>query len=116
MLGFQLFSEAVSLGALNLHSKTPRPVDQESEDVGSGVAAYASLALANAQKQGQLYEAVASRDLIGQAKEIHLERDKISGHEAFLLLTKVSSKTNTKLREVAEGFARTGVLPSTITD
>ena len=36
MLGFQLFSEAVSLGALNLHSKTPRPVDQESEDVEIG--------------------------------------------------------------------------------
>ncbi|AZU01636.1 GAF and ANTAR domain-containing protein [Brevibacterium linens ATCC 9172] len=116
MLGFQLFREAEGLGALNLYSKTPRPFDQESEDIGRGVAAYASLALANAQKQGQLYEAKASRDLIGQDKGIHLERDKISGHGAFLLLTKVSSKSNTKLREVAEGFVGTGVRPSTITD
>lgn len=45
-----------------------------------------------------------------------VERHKISEHEAFLLLTKVSSKSDTKLREVAEGFVGTGVLPSTITD
>ncbi|UVI37945.1 GAF domain-containing protein [Brevibacterium spongiae] len=54
MLAFQLFVEVDSLGALNLYSKTPRAFDQESEDIGSGVAAHASLALANAQKQGQL--------------------------------------------------------------
>ncbi|WP_248278967.1 GAF and ANTAR domain-containing protein [Brevibacterium sp. 'Marine'] len=116
MLAFQLFVETDSLGALNLYSKTPRAFDQESEDIGSGVAAHASLALANAQKQGQLYEAVASRDLIGQAKGILMERHKISEHEAFLLLTKVSSKTNTKLREVAEEFVRTGALPGMVTD
>lgn len=116
MLAFQLFVEVDSLGALNLYSKTPAAFDQGAEDIASGVAAHASLALANAQKQGQLYEAVASRDLIGQAKGILMERHKISEHEAFLLLTKVSSKTNTKLREVAEEFVRTGALPGTITD
>lgn len=116
MLAFQLFVETDSLGALNLYSKRPRAFDQESEDIASSVAAHASLALANAQKQGQLYEAVASRDLIGQAKGILMERHKIAEREAFLLLTKVSSKTNLKLREVAEEFVRTGSLPGTITD
>ncbi|WP_265417976.1 ANTAR domain-containing protein [Brevibacterium spongiae] len=59
---------------------------------------------------------MASRDLIGQAKGILMERHKISEHEAFLLLTKMSSKTNTKLREVAEEFVSTGALPGTVTD
>ena len=116
MLAFQLFVEVDSLGALNLYSTTPNAFDQEAENIGTGVAAHASLALANAQKQGQLYEAVTSRDLIGQAKGILMERHKIDEHDAFLLLTKVSSNTNKKLREVAEEFVRTGALPGTITD
>lgn len=116
MLAFQLFVEVDSFGALNLYSTTPNAFDQESEDISSGVAAHASLALANAQKQGQLYEAVASRDLIGQAKGILMERHKISEHEAFLLLTKVSSRENMKLRAVAEEFVRSGALPGMITD
>ena len=45
-----------------------------------------------------------------------VERHKISEHEAFLLLTKVSLKSTSKLREVAEEFLRTGALPGTITD
>ncbi|WP_246475657.1 GAF and ANTAR domain-containing protein [Brevibacterium renqingii] len=116
MLAFQLFVEVDSLGALNLYSTSADAFDQEAENIGTGVAAHASLALANAQKQGQLYEAVASRDLIGQAKGILMERHKINEHDAFLLLTKVSSNTNRKLREIAEEFVRTGSLPGTITD
>lgn len=116
MLAFQLFVEVDSLGALNLYSKTPRAFDEKAENIGRGLAAHASLGLANAQKQGQLYEAVASRDLIGQAKGILMERHKISEQEAFLLLTKVSSTTNLKLREVAAEFVRTGSLPGMITD
>lgn len=116
MLAFQLFVEVDSLGALNLYSTSAQAFDEQAENIGSGLAAHASLALANAQKQGQLYEAVASRDLIGQAKGILMERHKIAEHEAFLLLTKVSSNTNTKLREVADEFVRTGSLPGMITD
>ncbi|MGC2942212.1 MULTISPECIES: GAF domain-containing protein [unclassified Brevibacterium] len=50
MLAFQLYVEADSLGALNLYSRTPKAFDQGAEDIGSGLAAHASLALANAQK------------------------------------------------------------------
>ena len=63
-----------------------------------------------AQQVGHLHEALATRDLIGQAKGVLMERYKISPHEAFVLLTTVSSQTNTKLRDVAEQLATTGVL------
>ena len=53
---------------------------------------------------------LVSRDRIGQAKGILMERYKISGERAFLLLTRVSQHSNRKLNEVAEELVRTGTI------
>jgi AmiR/NasT family two-component response regulator len=45
--------------------------------------------------------AVASRDIIGQAKGILMHRDNLTGLQAFALLTRASQETNVKLIEVA---------------
>lgn len=111
MLAFQLFVEADTLGALNLYSHHPGAFTDESELVGLNMAAHAALALAETLTRGQLHEAVSSRDVIGQAKGILMERHKITEHEAFLLLTAASSHTNRKLRMIAEDLVRSGQLP-----
>ena len=40
-----------------------------------------------------------------------MERFKITDHQAFLILTTASQRTNTKLRQVAEQLVTTGVVP-----
>ncbi|WP_267936116.1 ANTAR domain-containing protein [Saccharothrix sp. S26] len=52
-----------------------------------------------------------SRDLIGQAKGILMERHKITADEAFAKLARASQGTNTKLHDVADHLTRTGQLP-----
>lgn len=51
-----------------------------------------------------------SRDMISVAKGILMERFKIDEHQAFLLLVKVSNRTNTKLHEQAERLVYTGLM------
>jgi hypothetical protein len=58
-----------------------------------------------------LRQAVQSRDLIGQAKGILIERHEISGDEAFELLKFVSQDQNRKLRDIAEYLVRVGEFP-----
>jgi hypothetical protein len=53
----------------------------------------------------QLHEALASRDVIGQAKGILMERHGIGADEAFDRLVLISQTTNTKLSSVAAGIA-----------
>ena len=57
-----------------------------------------------------LNTALASRDVIGQAKGILMERCKITATQAFALLVRVSMDTNRRVHEVAEYLTDTGVL------
>jgi GAF domain-containing protein len=111
MLSLQLYVEGDNLGALNLYSRTPGAFDDESEQVGLLFASHAAVAYAGVRKEAQLAKAVASRDLIGQAKGILMERYKISAERAFLVLTRVSQNTNRKLNDIATELARTGTVP-----
>lgn len=108
MLSFQLFVDGNHLGALNLFAEDVDVFDAESERIGTLVAAHAAVALAGSQQISQLTEALDTRDLIGQAKGILMERFKITAQEAFLLLVRASSELNLKLRNVAEQLAATG--------
>lgn len=111
MLSFQLWVEGDNLGALNLMSRTPEAFDEESEHIGLLVAAHAAMAFSDTQKMDQLQDALTSRDLIGQAKGILMERYKIKAQQAFIVLTRASTTTNLKLSKVAEHLAATGEFP-----
>ncbi|MFF2243838.1 GAF and ANTAR domain-containing protein [Arthrobacter sp. NPDC058130] len=108
MLSFQLFVEGDRLGALNLYGAGPDAFDGESEQIGLLVAAHAAVAFADSQKISQLGEALVARQLIGQAEGILMERYKITAEQAFLLLSRASSRSNLKLRDVAEHLANSG--------
>ncbi len=108
MLSFQLFVDGEHLGALNLFGSDVNVFDAESERIGALVAAHAAVALAGSQQVNQLTQALDTRDLIGQAKGILMERFKITAQEAFLLLSKASSELNIKLRDVAEQLTVSG--------
>lgn len=111
MLAFQLYVEGDNLGALNLFSRRPGAFDDESEHVGLLFASHAAVALADAQKFDQLLRAIDTRDLIGQAKGILMERFDLTADEAFSLLLRLSSTQNRKLRDLAGELTDTRRLP-----
>ena len=110
MLSFQLYVIGDGLGALNLYSPDAHAFTDQSERVGLLFAAHAAVGMADAQKIEGLARAVDTRDLIGQAKGILIERHGLTGDQAFALLVRASQRSNTKLVHVAEYLVRSGEL------
>ena len=102
ILAFRLFVASDNMGALNVYSQHPGAFDEESEQVGRLFAAHAAVALAGSERERRLAEAIQTRDLIGQAKGILMERHSISAEQAFTVLIEASQGANIKLRDVAE--------------
>jgi GAF domain-containing protein len=111
MLSFQLYVVGDNLGALNLYNRNANAFDEESEHVGLLFASHAAVAMAGAQRNEQLTRAVETRDLIGQAKGILMERHKLTAEQAFRLLVRASQLTHTKLRDITEQLTMVGELP-----
>ena len=98
------------VGSLNLYSKDAR-FDDPDRELAEQLASRAAIAVRNAQTfqkihdmVGQLEDALASRDTIGQAKGILVERHGVSSQEAFALLRQASQHRNVKLRDLATAF------------
>jgi transcriptional regulator with GAF, ATPase, and Fis domain len=110
MMAFQLFVEAGSMGALNLYAESVAAFGEESESTGMLLAAHAAVAMTAARTEASLRAGLDTRDVIGQAKGILMERYKISGTAAFGLLITASQAVNEKLYLVAGHLAATGEL------
>lgn len=110
MLSLQLYVSGDNLGALNLYSRAPEAFNDESEHVGLLLACHAAIAMASARREHQLVRAMDTRDRIGQAKGILMERYNIPSDQAFSLLIRVSQNTNIKLRDIADHLTATGEL------
>ena len=74
---------------------------------------HAAVAMAGAQKHDQMVSGLATRDLIGQAKGILMERYQVDSQRAFALLVRTSQHTNRKLRDIADELVTTGQLVGT---
>ena len=81
-------------------------------------AAHAGIALAAAQDRAQearraerLAGGLISREVIGQAQGILMEREGITAGQAFDVLCRASQHLNLKLRTVAQDLVDTGVRP-----
>lgn len=99
------------VGTLNLYSHRASVLTEESERIGLLLAPHAAVAFSNKRQEAHLAEALISRDRIGQAKGILMERRRITEQQAFSILVETSQHTNMKLREVADWLASTGTLP-----
>ena len=96
-------------GTLNIYARTERAFSDSDVTLGYLVASQAAAALHNAEVfrasqhlADELQEALKSRDVIGQAKGILIERENLTDAEAFEMLKTLSQTTNTKLRDVAQ--------------
>ena len=112
MLAFRLFAEAETFGALNLYSRACEAFDEHAQDIGAVFAVHAAVALLGARHDEQFAEALASRDIIGQAKGIIMATRHISSDAAFTALVGASQDLNLKLRDVAKRVTDAGELRS----
>ena len=117
-LAYRLSVEGETVGALQLYAHLPGAFNANERAQGLIFASYASLALSLAKAQeaeeariGNLETALASRDVIGQAQGILMERERITADQAFSLLRRSSQHLNRKLRAVAQDIVETGTIP-----
>ncbi|SDD08418.1 ANTAR domain-containing protein [Auraticoccus monumenti] len=96
------------LGTLTVWSTEPRALDRDVERDGVALATVTAIVLLLRRREKQLEQAVDSRDVMGQAKGILMERLGVTAEVAFQLLTRVSQRSNTKLVVVAQELATTG--------
>ncbi|MCQ4122698.1 GAF and ANTAR domain-containing protein [Rhodococcus tibetensis] len=107
-LSFQLYTSEGKMGALNLFAFEPHAFGLQEESTAEVLAAHAALALMAARTKEQLQSALVSRDIIGQAKGMIMERFDVDAIRAFEMLTHLSQETNTRLHAVAEQIVERG--------
>lgn len=110
MLACQLYVDGDDLGALNLFSRSAGTLDEESEHIALMFAAHAGVAFAAAQQREGASRTVATRQLIGRAEGILMERHRVTAEQAFAMLVRVSQHRNLKLRDIAERLVLSGRL------
>ncbi|WP_197378563.1 GAF and ANTAR domain-containing protein [Mycolicibacterium mengxianglii] len=101
-MSFKLYTATRTAGALNVFSSKAHAFDGESESIGTVLAAHAAAAIMASRQGEQLQSALTSRDLIGQAKGIIMERYRVDAVRAFEMLRQLSQSSNVKLVEIAE--------------
>lgn len=111
MISFRLFRVEDTMGALNLYSKRPHAFNERSRLVGQVFASHAAVAMKAAITETSLESAIRSRDLIGQAKGIVMERERLTAEAAFARLRELSQHHNRPLREIAEDITTSGSIP-----
>jgi ANTAR domain/GAF domain len=107
ILAFRLFARQGSLGSLNLFSKQKAAFGEDARETGLLFAVHAAVALQASQRTEKLLAALETRDVIGQAKGILMERENISDDQAFEILVRASQRLNIKLTVVAGRLADT---------
>jgi GAF domain-containing protein len=110
VLAFEVFVDDDVVGALNFYSEQPGVFGEESIELGLIFAAHIALAWNMFRRSEQFRSALASRDIIGQAKGMIMARFHVDSVRAFELLKRLSQDSNVKLVDVAQSVIDTGRL------
>jgi ANTAR domain/GAF domain len=107
-------------GTLNLYARYPRAFGVIDRAKGLVLAALAGLAFTapepeedETRRLHDMQWALATREVIGEAQGILMERERITSSQAFEILHRASQYLNIKLREVAQNLVDTGESPQT---
>lgn len=102
MLSCELHTGDRTRAALNLYAAEPNAFDADARLTAALFSVPAAMLLYGSGQTQHLLRAVDSRDLIGQAKGILIERFEIGSDQAFQMLVTSSQDTNMKLVDVAQ--------------
>jgi hypothetical protein len=111
MFCFRIFVTGDTLGALNFYAPERDGFDDDDRDHGLALAAHAAIAMTAAFEIEHLKRGMDSRNLIGQAQGILMERYGITAEQAFSVLVRASTTRNIKLRDTAADLVDTRDLP-----
>ncbi|MEV6413626.1 GAF and ANTAR domain-containing protein [Kribbella sp. NPDC051718] len=101
-IAFQFRAEPHARGALNLYADEPHSLDSETRALGAMYAGLVAIAMGWARHEETMTQALASRNVIGQAVGVVMERYTIDPDRAFAFLVRISQDSNTKLKTVAD--------------
>jgi hypothetical protein len=102
-LAFQFRADPHVRGGFNLYFDEAHHISMETRQLAALFANMAAVALGWTRQQETLNDALVTRNLIGQAVGIVVERYKVDSDRAFSFLVRTSQTSNTKLRDVAAG-------------
>ncbi len=112
ILSLRLYVSERTLGALTLYSRTSGQLTDDVVGFARAYAAHAAVAFDSARERDNLREAITSRDRIGQAKGILMERHKMTDEQAFAVLVRTSQHLNKPVRTIVDELTRSGDLPT----
>jgi hypothetical protein len=118
-------SASETLGSLNLYARNPQAygaIDRSKALIfathaglalgAAGVLATKSLSLDTEIRRSENLEvALSTREVIGQAEGILIERERITSEQAFTVLRTASQNLNIRLRDIAQHIVDTGEVP-----
>jgi hypothetical protein len=100
-VSFQLFADHQTMSALNFFAEQPYSFDDAATELALVAATHVAVAWNMVRRDLQFRSALESRDIIGQAKGMLMERFKIDAVQAFELLKRLSQNSNTALASIA---------------
>jgi AmiR/NasT family two-component response regulator len=103
-----MFLDGARLGSLTVYADRAGAFDPADERVATLCVTHASLALTSVQRAQNLLTALGSRDTIGMAKGVLMERLRITSDAAFALLSERSQASGRKVVDVAARVVETG--------
>ncbi len=117
-LAIRLSDDASRGAALSLYARYPRAFGALDRAKGVILAAMAGLALSAAEAHAEeardtIQAALATREMIGQAQGILMERERITADQAYDILRQASHHLNNRIRDVAQALVDTGKSPQT---
>ena len=116
MVCYRLYTDIDDWGVLSLHGNAPHAIGADAEEAGLILAAHAALAMNTITRGRQFRSALVSRDIIGQAKGMLMERYEIGAAAAFSLLTRLSQESNKPVVVIAKEIVENKISSTTGTD
>jgi GAF domain-containing protein len=114
VLAVPLMAPRGILGALNLYAHEPAAFDTDAETIASVFATHAAIALFHAELEANLRMGLSTREEIGRAVGILMERHRVNAARAFDMLVYASQHSHRKLRYVALWVNETGEDPGSL--
>jgi GAF domain-containing protein len=102
ILSFGVFRDGQTTAALNFYAEPVSAFDAGSVDLALTLATHTGLVWSILRRDQQFRRAIVSRDVIGQAKGMLMERFDIDADAAFVLLKRMSQDSNTPVVRVAQ--------------
>jgi hypothetical protein len=100
-----------TLGGLNMYATKPNAFSEQDQMMALLLSSLAAVVVDASKQQEHLWQAIRSRQIIGEAIGILRAQSNLTSQQAFEMLSRASQRDNVKLRDLAQQISngsRTG--------